>query len=198
MADLALDLGPGCPVAGFPGRVGLTEPGGGQPGFVRADGDRAAIGRGGALGCERAGAAGRAEAGRAGMTTGAGADDRGAARGTGDGPGVQVDAETVLREVAVRRGRWLHLDASVQAGLLHLLQQLAGTVSGIAVDRWLVLAPGAARAGGQPVSARSGGRLGVPAAARRGCRSRDAVLVPRQPDVAPITSETASRSLLSP
>jgi len=36
VADLALDLGPGCPVASPPGRVSLCLPGGGQAGLVRA------------------------------------------------------------------------------------------------------------------------------------------------------------------
>jgi hypothetical protein len=125
MADLALHLGPGCPVAGLPGRAGLGLAGGGQPGLVRADGDRAAMWRGGAPCCQRAGAAGRAEAGSPGMTSAAGADGRGDARGAGDGSGVQVDAEAVLGEVALRRGRRLGLDAGVQAGILHPFEELA-------------------------------------------------------------------------
>ncbi len=76
------------------------------------------------------------------MTSGAGADDRGHARGAGDGPGVQVDAEAVLGEMAVRRGRRLHLDAGEQAGLFHLFQEFTGSVGGIAVDRRPVIARG--------------------------------------------------------
>jgi hypothetical protein len=50
VADLAFDLGPGGPVVRLPGRVSLGLPGGGQAGLVRADGDRAAVLGGGALG----------------------------------------------------------------------------------------------------------------------------------------------------
>jgi hypothetical protein len=45
VADLAFGLGPRCPVVSPPGRVGLGLPGGGQPGLVRADGDRGLLWR---------------------------------------------------------------------------------------------------------------------------------------------------------
>src|SRR5258707_1043740 len=43
VADLPLDLRPGGPVVGLPGRVGLAGAGGGQAGLVPADGDGAAV-----------------------------------------------------------------------------------------------------------------------------------------------------------
>jgi len=103
------------------------------------------------------------------MTSAAGADGRGDARGTGDSPGLQVDAEAVLGEVALRSGRRLDLDAGAQAGLFHRFQELAGSVSGIAVDRRLCLARRAVTVltGAEQVIEQAGSRLGVPAVTRR-------------------------------
>jgi hypothetical protein len=60
VGDLAFHLGPGSPVISFPGGVCLGLAGGGQPGLVRADADRAALPGSGALGGQRpAGSPGR-------------------------------------------------------------------------------------------------------------------------------------------
>ena len=187
VTDLAFHLGPGGLVISLPGGAGLCLAGGGQPGLVRADGDRAAAFGGGALGGQRAGAAGRAEPGLPGVAvTAAGPDGRGDARGAGDGLAIKIDGEPVLGKVTFHR-RWrLHLDAAVDAGVFHALNQLAGAVGGIAVYRRLAAAPAsgprpgrgdarfpAARSGpgavliaGQQAGDQALGGLSVPAVAR--------------------------------
>ena len=64
-----------------------------------------------------------------------------------------------------------------QAGLFHRFQELTRTVSGITVNRRLVLARCAALTGGQQVSEQADGRLGVPAVARRDGGSGDDLTV---------------------
>jgi hypothetical protein len=46
---------------------------------------------------------------------------------------LQVDGEAVLGEMAFPRGRWLHLDAVVDAGVFHPFEELAAAVGGVAV-----------------------------------------------------------------
>src|SRR5262249_57188286 len=95
----------------------------------------------------------------------AGADGRGDARGAGDGSGGQVDGEAVLGKVALQRGRRLHLDAGVQAGLFYLFQELAGSVGGITVDRRPAAAcfgPGGGVIGGRAVSEAAPARSAAP------------------------------------
>jgi hypothetical protein len=60
-------------------------------------------------GGQRAGAAGRAERGCPGVTPGAGADGHGDVHQAGDGPGVKIDDETILGEVACHAGGGWHL-----------------------------------------------------------------------------------------
>jgi hypothetical protein len=97
VADFAFDLGPGCLVAGLPGGAGLGLAGGGQAGLVRADGDRAALSGGGALGGQRADVAGRAEPGLPSVTpAGAGPDGDGDARRAGDVSSVRSMAKRSL------------------------------------------------------------------------------------------------------
>src|SRR6202011_1170326 len=151
----------------------------GEAGLMGADGDGAAFPRGGALGCQRAGAAGRPEPGGPGVAfTAADADGHGNARRAGDGLAAEIDGEAVLREVAFHRGRRLHFDAGVDAGLFHLLEEVAGAVGGIAVARRLVLARDSGRAlaagttrgpargagltAGHQVSEQACGRISVP------------------------------------
>ena len=88
------------------------------------------------------------------MPAAAGPDGRGDARGAGDGLVIKIDGQAVLGKVTFHR-RWrLHLDAAVDAGVFHALNQLAGAVGGIAVDRRLAAVPasGPRPAGVTPVS----------------------------------------------
>src|ERR1019366_4066475 len=85
VAGLAFHLGPGCLVAGLPAGAGLGLPGGGQPGLVRADGDRAAAFGGGAPGGQRQVRQAAPNLASPGVAAAAaGPDGHGDARGAGD------------------------------------------------------------------------------------------------------------------
>jgi len=136
VGDLALDFRAGGAVVGFPRWVGLFVAGGGQAGFVVADGDSAAGLGGGALSGQGAGGAGGAELGLAGMAgvTGDSPDRHGDLVGAGDGAGVQVDVELVLGELPGGGDRGLHLQSRLDTGRVQLLQDLTGPVSRVAVS----------------------------------------------------------------
>jgi hypothetical protein len=119
-------------------------------------------------------------------------------RGAGDGPGVQVDAEAVLGEVALPRGRRLHLDAGVQAGLFYLFEELAGSVGGITVDCRPAAACsglGGGVIGGQQVSEQRPGHLGVPAVAWRDGGGGDDLAIRVDRDVPLVAVEPAGGGL---
>jgi hypothetical protein len=206
VADLALDLGPGGPVVSPPGRVCLADAGGGQPGLVRADGDRAAFFGGGALGGQWADAAGCGEPGSPGMAPGGGPDGHGDAGRAGDRLAAQVDGEAVLGEAAFDRGRRLAFDAVIDTGAVQPSDELAGAVGGIAVDSRLafarrgppaVLAGGAFLITGEQVSEQALGDLGVPAVSRRGLRGGDDLRVRVDRDVPLVAVEAARGGLVS-
>ena len=209
VADLAFDLGPGCPVVSFPGRVGLGLPGGGQPGLVRADGDRAAFCGGGALGCQRAGPAGRGEPGGPGVPPGGGPDGDSDPGRAGDGLAVEVDGEAVFGKVTFHRGRRLAFDAVIDAGAADPFEEFAGAVGGIAVGRRLalarrggcglpaVLARGAVLITGEHVAGQALSDLGVPAVSRRGLGGGDDLRVRVDRDVAFVAVEPAGRGLVT-
>ena len=108
VADLAFDFGAGGAVVVGPVGVVLVAAGGGEVLFVTADGDRAAGGRGGALGAQRTAGAGVGEVGDA-VTGATSADRHGHPVGAGDGVVVKVDLEAVLGEqpAGQRRGGWV-------------------------------------------------------------------------------------------
>src|SRR5205814_9013423 len=101
MADLAFDFRAGSPVVGLPGGIGLAGAAGDQVCFVVADGDGAAGCGSGALGSQWAPGAGIAELSDPGVALAVeGADGRSGPSRAGHGPGIQVDIETVLGEMA--------------------------------------------------------------------------------------------------
>jgi hypothetical protein len=179
VADFAFDLRPGGPVVSLPRRVLLAVAGGGEQGLVRADGDCAAVPRGGALRGQRAGAARCAEPGCPGVAfVVAGADGRGDAGRARDSRAIEIDDEAVPGEASFHRGRRLAFDAGVDAGALQLFEEVTGAVSGITVDRRLALAPGSGSTRpvrgpargtvlvtGQQVSEQASGGLGIAAVA---------------------------------
>ncbi len=100
------------------------------------------------------------------------------ARGAGDGPGVQVNTEVVLGEWPFGAGGGSTLMSAWRPALFHLLEELAGSVGGIAVDRRLAAAcfgpgSGAGLISGQQVSEQHPGRLRVAAVARGDTGSGD-------------------------